>query len=55
MERFAFEPTVVPAETWIDDAELIDLLKAADRPSGVLRTEGRFILTNPIVAEEPPD
>lgn len=54
MERFAFEPTVVPAETWIDDAELIELLRAAGKPSGVLRTEGRFMLTNPMVAEEPP-
>jgi len=55
LTRCAAKPSVVPKAIWIDDAGLIDLLRAAQRPSGLLRVGGRLILTNPIAPEEPPD
>ncbi|MHC5065719.1 MAG: HHA domain-containing protein [Planctomycetota bacterium] len=55
MTRFTVKSNALPSGTMINDAELIDLLEAADHPSGILRSGGRLFLTEPLLTDEPPD
>jgi hypothetical protein len=45
LARYAARPAAIPAETWIEDDELLDLLRSADRPTGLIRIDDRVILT----------
>ncbi len=55
LARLRVEATALPSGIRINDAQLIDLLEAAQQPSGILRSGGRIILTEALVTEEPPD
>ena len=45
LARYAATPSAIPPETWIEDDELLDLLRSADRPTGLIRIDDRVILT----------
>ena len=48
LARYAARPSAIPAETWIEDDELLDLLRSADRPTGLIRIDDRVILTGDV-------
>ena len=45
LARYALPSRPLPPETWIDDAQLLQLLRDADRPTGLLRRGDRVELT----------
>ena len=54
LARYAARPAAIPAETWIEDDELLELLRSADRPTGLIRIDDRVILTGD-VTDIPPE
>ena len=51
--RYVARPSAIPAETWIEDDELLDLLRSADRPTGLIRIDDRVILTGDVTDNSP--
>lgn len=47
--RCAAPASALAAETWVDDDALLDLLARAGRPTGLLRTGRRVVLTEDVV------
>ncbi len=52
--RYVARPSAIPAETWIEDDELLELLRAAKRATGLIRIDDRVILTVD-VTDNPPE
>lgn len=51
LARCAAPSRELPPETWIDDQQLLQLLRDADRPTGLLRRGNRVELTEDVTDE----
>ena len=49
LQRFTVASAPVPAETWVDDEQLVELLSAAGRPTGLIRTPEKVVLIYDVV------
>lgn len=49
MQRYTAPAAALPAETWVDDDQLVALLAAADRRTGLIRTPQRVVLTHDVI------
>jgi len=54
LARYAVAPPPPPPDTYIDDDALLTLLAQAGRPTGLIRTQGRVILTSGTIDNDQP-
>lgn len=51
LQRYGVTPAPLPAEIWVGDRQLVELLASAGRPTGLIRAPGRVVLTADVVDE----